>query len=82
MKKRKIHPDTVARTIVLFLALFNQMLAVAGRQTISVAEQDLYQLVSLVWTIAASVAAWWKNNSFTRLACEADEWKQQQKTKG
>ena len=27
------------------------------------------------WTIGASIAAWWKNNSFTCLACEADAWR-------
>ncbi len=69
-----ISADTVARTIVLALALFNQALAIAGKSTISFAENDIYQLVSLGWTVAASIAAWWKNNSFTCTACEADAW--------
>lgn len=80
--KRTISSDTIARTIVLVLALLNQILAIAGHSVISFAESDIYQLVSLLWTIAASIAAWWKNNSFTCLACQADEWmRQQQKEK-
>ncbi len=73
-----IRSDTVARTVVLVLALFNQILAIAGHETISFADNDVYQLVSLGWTVAASLAAWWKNNSFTCLACEADAWRRDQ----
>ncbi len=80
--KRSISSDTIARTVVLVLALLNQILAIAGHSAISFAESDIYQLVSLLWTIVASIAAWWKNNSFTCLACQADEWmRQQQKEK-
>ena len=75
MRKQTISSDTIARTIVLVLASVNQILAIEGKSAISFANSDIYQLVSLCWTIGASIAAWWKNNSFTCLACEADEWR-------
>ena len=69
---RKIAPDTLARTIVLALALLNQVLAVSGKGTIEIAESDIYQGVSIVFTIVAAIAAWWYNNSFTKHAIRAD----------
>ena len=53
----KISAGTIARTVVLLLALVNQVLSMLG------------------WTIAASLAAWWKNNSFTQAALEGDKLK-------
>lgn len=70
----KIEIDTIARTIVLALALLNQILAVMGRGTIDIAESDIYQIASLVATIVSALWAWWKNNSFTRHAILADEY--------
>lgn len=70
----KIAPDTLARTIVLALALVNQILAIFGKGTIEIAENDIYQVVSIVFTIATAIAAWWYNNSFTKHAIRADEY--------
>lgn len=64
---------TIARTVCLILALINQVLAVLGKGTIAIAEDDIYQIVSLIATITMAVAAWWKNNSFTKAAISADE---------
>ena len=66
--------ETVARTIVLVLALINQGLAIWGKDRIEIAENDIYQAVTLAFTIAASVASWWNNNSFTANAVKADEY--------
>ena len=71
---KKISADTIARTIVLALALINQILAIAGREVLPFAEDDIYQLVSLIATVVTSAVAWWKNNSFTAKAIEADEY--------
>ena len=81
MRKQTISSDTIARTIVLVLALVNQILAIEGKSAISFANSDIYQLVSLIWTIGASVTAWWKNNSFTAAARKADELKDELKAK-
>ena len=69
----KIKLDTIARTIVLFIALGNQVLAIAGKEVFPVTEDQVYQAVSLFATVASSVWAWWKNNSFTKPAIEADK---------
>ena len=70
--EHKITAGTIARTIVLLLALVNQCLSMAGIQVIPIADEDVNTLVTTLWTVCASLAAWWKNNSFTRAAREAD----------
>lgn len=72
---KQITAGTIARTIVLILALANQILAMFGKQVLNIAEDDIYQIVSIVFTIGASVWSWWKNNSFTKTAIKADEYK-------
>mgnify|MGYP000782416619 FL=1 len=65
---------TIARTIVLLLALANQVLAMCGKQVLNIADDDIYQIVSIVFTISASVWSWWKNNSFSVNAINADKY--------
>lgn len=77
--KTNVKSDTIARTIILVLALINQVLALTGKDKIPVVENDIYQICSLAVTIASSVWNWWKNNSFTKNAIAADEYKRQLK---
>lgn len=69
-----ITAGTLARTIVLTLALLNQILAISGRPVLDIAESDIYQVISILFTIGASVVSFWKNNSFTENAIKADEY--------
>ena len=82
----KVTAGAVARTIVLLVALLNQILAMSGKQAVIIADNDIYQTVSLLFTIGAAVWAWWKNNSFTPNAVKADEvlkqLKEQNKSEG
>ena len=71
---KKVKPDTIIRTIILILALANQVLAIMGKQAIPVPEDEVYQLVTLLITIGAALWSWWKNNSFTLPAIKADEY--------
>lgn len=71
-----ITTGTIARTIVLLLALANQVLAMCGKQVLNIADDDIYQIVSIIFTIGASAVAWWKNNSFSQAAIKADEYKE------
>ena len=71
---KKVKPATIIRTIVLILALANQVLAIMGKQAIPVTEDEVYQLVTLLITIGAALWSWWKNNSFTLPAIKADEY--------
>ena len=70
----KVKTETIIRTIVLILALANQVLAIYGKQKIPITEDEVYQLITLVVTIGSALWAWWKNNSFTLPAIKADEY--------
>lgn len=76
---KHIKADTIARTICLFLAFVNQILAIAGRDVLPFVEDDIYQICTLIATISTSLAAWWKNNSFTQAAIAGDEVMRKQK---
>ncbi|MCR0569355.1 phage holin [[Clostridium] innocuum] len=68
-----IEPGTIARTVCLFLALTNQTLVILGKGTINLADDTVYQLVTAAFTMISALAAWWKNNSFTKEAKAADK---------
>ena len=70
----KVKSETIIRTIVLILALANQVLAIYGKQKIPITEDEVYQLVTLIITIGSALWAWWRNNSFTQPAIKADEY--------
>lgn len=69
----KISVNTIIRTMVLVIALVNQILTATGKNPLPFAEEEIYETVSTVATLVASVWAWWKNNSFTPAAIKADE---------
>lgn len=78
MNRKKINlegvtSETWARTIVLFLALVNQILAILGKGQIEIAENDIYQICTLVFTTVSTLWAWWKNNSFSQSAQDGDK---------
>ena len=73
MKKINITKGTFIRTILLVLALINQILAVFGKSPIPIDDDTVTSLISTVWTVIASLIAWWKNNSFTDKAIKADK---------
>lgn len=64
----EITAGTIARTIILFLALVNQLLSASGHAVIPIEDATLETLVSTAITIVTALVAWWKNNSFTKAA--------------
>ena len=68
----KIKTDTIIRTVVLALALINQILTSTGHSVIPITDDQATELITLAFTIGTSVWAWWKNNSFTQTAIAAD----------
>lgn len=64
---------TIARTACLALALTNQVLSAAGRPVLPIEDSQLEALITSGLTVAASLAAWWKNNSFTPAARIGDQ---------
>lgn len=71
--KSSIKPGTIARTIMLFVALFNMILSCLGYQIIDVDDETVNNLITSIFTIVSSIICWWKNNSFTESAIIADE---------
>lgn len=78
----KVKGDTIARTIVLFLALANQIMVAFGVVPLDIAEDDVYTVCSTLATLITAIIAWWKNNSFTQAALKADEVLKEEKQGG
>ena len=72
-KKKAPSKATIIRTVILALAIVNNALAIAGKSPLPIDDEMVTQVISFAFTTAASLAAWWKNNSFTQKAIESDE---------
>ena len=68
-----IKKETIIRTIVLIVALINQALTIAGKNPLPFEDEAIVEGLSYLFTAAASLWTWWKNNSFTKNAIEADK---------
>ena len=68
----KISAGTIARTIALAVTLLNSILTSTGKNPLPYSDTDVYNGITAVATVIAAIAAWWKNNSFTKEAIEAD----------
>lgn len=77
----KVSTSTIARTIILILALINQVLTSTGHSVIPISNDQVQEIVSLVFTIISALVAWWKNNSFTAPAKQADIWMREMKAR-
>ena len=64
---------TIARTACLLLALTNQVLSALGKPVLPLESATVEQLVTAGITTVTALVAWWKNNSFTPAALEADK---------
>lgn len=71
--RRPIETGTIVRTVVLAVALFNQVLVMAGKSPLPFTNEEVTEGVSMILTAGASIWAWWKNNSFTQAAIKADD---------
>ena len=73
MAEQKVTAATIIRTVVLALALINQTLTALGKNPLPIAGNDVYEFLTLAVTIGAAIWSWWKNNSFTKNALQADQ---------
>ena len=78
---KKLSISTIARTGVLIFALLNQILTILGYNPLPWSDEQAYEGFILLLTVGASLWAWWKNNSFTKEAIEADKVMKQLKAK-
>ncbi len=60
MQKEQI--AMAVRTLVLFLALLNQLLMVFGYSILPISEEQFGELLTAVFTTIAALWTWWKDN--------------------
>lgn len=68
-----VKTSTIVRTVVLAITLLNTILTMLGVNPLPFSEEELFTGISAIATVCATLWAWWKNNSFTKAAIEADE---------
>lgn len=68
----KISKGTIIRTILLAVALINELLTATGKAPINLGSETVEEIVSFAFLFGSSVAAWWKNNSFSQNAICTD----------
>ena len=76
----KISAGTIARTACLLLALTNKILSACGKPVLPIESATVEQLVTAGITTVAALIAWWKNNSFTTAAIQADKYLEDKKS--
>ncbi len=69
----KISKGTIVRTILLLIAIINIGLQHFGIDIIKVDESEVASIVEYIIQIAIIVVGFWKNNSYTEKALEADK---------
>lgn len=69
----KVSIGTITRTIVTLVAVVNVICSWMGWNPLEISESDIYECVSVIALVGATVASWWKNNSFTKSAIQADK---------
>ena len=76
-----ISAGTIARAICLVLALINQVLVMNGHSVLPIEDETIELIVTNVWTVAAALWGYWKNNSWTLKARKADAYLAREKEK-
>ena len=66
--------ETVIRTVVLVIALLNHILTACGKNPLPFSDEGIYEGISMVAAVGTALWAWWKNNSFSAEAVEADRY--------
>lgn len=66
--------QAIVRLVVLAILLLNQLLVTLGWNPLPFSEEQIYEAVSSVATVAMAIWAWWRNNSITKEAQEADDY--------
>lgn len=66
---KNLDKGTVVRTVLLFIALLNQLLVAFGKAPVAIDEQKVdtaYMVISTLITAIMSALAWFKNNYITK----------------
>ena len=70
----KISRATIIRTVLLLVAIINAVLQIFGKETLPFTDEEISEAISVLFLVATTISAWWKNNSFTKNAIKADEY--------
>lgn len=79
LKERKA---PILRGAFMLLGLINAILAMYGKSPLPISETDITNLFSALWVMISALWAYWKNNSFTVEAIEADKVLKEYKKEG
>lgn len=73
MTEYPIKKETIIRTIILVLAIINNILTILGKNPLPFTNEEVEEALTIIFTVIAALWAWWKNNSFTLPARIGDE---------
>lgn len=73
----KISKATIFRSILVLLVIINLILRKLGFDPLQIGENEVAELLELIVEIAAIIAAWWYNNSFSEAALKAQNYLQE-----
>ena len=72
MTNYPIKKETIIRTIILVIAIINNILTILGKNPLPFTNEEVEEALTIIFTVIATLWAWWKNNSFTKSAIAAD----------
>jgi len=62
----KMDKATLARTIVLIVALLNQVLTSFNLNPLPFSDTQVYDAVTVIFTVVSSLVTWYKNNEIKK----------------
>lgn len=71
-----ITKGTIVRTICIAIVIINLILQKLGIDVINVSESTILSVVEMLIQIAVIIVGFWKNNSYTEKAIQADQFLQ------
>lgn len=74
--------QAIVRLVVLVILLINQTLIVMGWSPLPYTEEQIFEAVSSVATVAVAIWTWYKNNNVTKEAQQAQEYLDKLKGEG
>ena len=77
-----ISKGTIVRTTMLLIVIVNLILKACGKPLIDVEEHTLFYWLEVVLEIGVIITTFWKNNSFSKAAIEADNFMRKLKNGG
>lgn len=70
---KNISKGTIIRTIMLGLVVINYVLKATGHDILNVSESQVGEFVETAISVATIIVCYWKNNSISEYAIEADK---------